>query len=149
MQMIRERLPSLLCQIAGHRWRPFGRPTSSRGTTVTMRQCARCHRITIERQEAYPEILPAPPWSEAEARAALLLGTAVMDLPVLGPVQGAGMPPRDPLSALETGVDAVLWFDPTTDEWKLRSSSSITANVAAGVDELLTSLPNRSLTWHD
>jgi hypothetical protein len=114
-----------------------------------MYRCGRCHRIGIEHLDDYPEILPAPPWSEAEARAALLLGTAVMDLPVLGPVQGASTPPRVQLSALERGVDAVLWFDPTTDEWKLRSSSSITANVAAQVDELLTSLPNRSPIWHD
>jgi hypothetical protein len=143
--MIRDRLPSVLCQITGHRWRPFGRPTSSRGTTVTMRQCARCHRIAIERQEEYPEILPAPPWSEAEARAALLRGTAVMDLPVLGPVQGAGTPPRDPLSALETGVDAVLWFDPVADQWSSRWSTG----ARVPVDELLTSLPHRSRNWHN
>jgi hypothetical protein len=141
--MIRERLPSLLCQIAGHRWRPFGRPTSSRGTTVTMRQCARCHRITIERQEAYPEILPAPPWSEAEARAALLLGTAVMDLPVRGPVQGAYTLQPDPLSDRVIGVDASLWFDPVADQWKWRSSTGARVRVASS-----TSSRTPSRTWH-
>jgi hypothetical protein len=143
MQMIRERLPSLLCRIAGHRWRPFGRPTSSRGTTVTMRQCARCHRITIERQEAYPEILPAPPWSEAEARAALLLGTAVMDLPVLGPVQGGYPPPLDPYSDKVTGVDDVFWFDPVADRFVLRSSTGAPVPAASS-----TSSRTPSRTWH-
>jgi hypothetical protein len=143
--MLRERLPSIVCRIRGHDPIPFGRRTTSQGVHVSLTWCRRCHRVTVLREDDYPEILPAPPWSEAEARAALLLGTAVMDLPVLGPVQGAGTPPRDPLSALETGVDDVLWFDPVADQWSSRSSTG----ARVPVDVLLTSLPHRSRNWHN
>jgi hypothetical protein len=123
----------------------FGRPTTSRGRIVLMYRCGRCHRIGIEHLDDYPEILPAPPWSEAEARAALDLGTAVMAVPVLGPVQGAYLPPLDPLSDRVIGVDASLWFDPVADQWKWRSSTG----ARVPVDELLTSLPHRSRNWHN
>ncbi len=107
-----------------------------------MYRCGRCHRIGIEHLDEYPEILPAPPWSEAEARAALLLGSAVMDLPVLGPVQGGYPPPLDPLSDKVTGVDDVLWFDPVADQFVSRSSTGAHARVVSS-----TSSRTPSRTW--
>jgi hypothetical protein len=111
-----------------------------------MERCGRCHRVKNVRFDDYPEILPAPPWSEAEARAALLLGTVVMDLPVRGPVQGAYSLPLDPLSDRVIGADASLWFDPVADRWQWRSSTG--ARAADREDGSSTSSPTPSRTWH-
>ncbi len=115
-----------------------------RDGVVLLRICDHCQRVDVQRlEESYIDIEPPLPWSEAEARAALLLGTAVMDRPVLeGDTVDYSLLPVLLYEALGGEVGR-YWFNPVTDRYELRWSTG-----APAPEERSISSRTPSRTWH-
>ena len=132
------------CWIGWHHWAQMGRPMPWVGGMISLRRCERCGRVDVTRFDEYPEIDPPLPWSEAEARAELLRGTAVMDRPVSKDLRVAFTQPRVLLSVRGVGEDAGSTYQLLEDgQWT--STWSTGARVRTDEPSTFTQTPSDDL----